>query len=377
VSVDGTTSSLYVGLISGTSMDGIDAALVELGDHECNVLETAAVDYPAELREQLLLGSRTPASCTVDKIGHLDQWVGECFRDAANRLIAQSGVAAKAVTAIGSHGQTLRHQPRAARPFTLQIGDANIIAAGTGITTVADFRRRDIAVGGEGAPLTPAFHQWLFSTAEKSRAVLNIGGIANVTMLSSPTVIGFDTGPGNTLLDAWTRKHLDQAFDNEGNWARSGTVSEPLLGEMLSDPYFDLLPPKSTGFEYFNGAWVRSRLSSIDNASLVAADIQATLAELSARTIAKSILRYSPDIEEVLVCGGGVHNTDLMQRLRSYLSGTQVTSTDAFGLHPDWVEAAAFAWLAKRCLEKKPGNIPEVTGANSAEVLGAVFLGTP
>ncbi len=358
-------------------MDGIDAALVELGDHECKVLETAAVDYPTELREQLLHGSRTPASCTVDKIGQLDQWVGECFRDATLRLLTQANIEAKTIRAIGSHGQTLRHQPRAARPFTLQIGDPNIIAAGTGITTVADFRRRDIAVGGEGAPLTPAFHRWLFSSTEKSRAVLNIGGIANVTMLSSPTVIGFDTGPGNTLLDGWTRNNLDEAFDNEGNWARSGTVSEPLLGEMLSDPYFDLLPPKSTGFEYFNGAWVRSKLPSSDNANMPAADIQATLAELSARTIAKSILRYSPDVEEVLVCGGGVHNTDLMQRLRSYLSGTQVTSTGAFGLHPDWVEAAAFAWHAKRCLEKKTGNIPEVTGADRAEVLGAVYLGTP
>jgi anhydro-N-acetylmuramic acid kinase len=374
MSVASHSPALFVGLISGTSMDGIDAALVEFGDHECRVLETAAVDYPPELRDQLLQGSRTPAKCTVDKIGQLDQWVGECFRDATLQLLAQANVEPKAIRAIGSHGQTLRHQPRAARPFTLQIGDANIIAAGTGITTVSDFRRRDIAVGGEGAPLTPAFHRWLFSSTDKSRAVLNIGGIANVTMLSAPTIIGFDTGPGNTLLDGWTRNNLDQPFDNEGNWARSGTVNEPLLGEMLRDPYFDLSPPKSTGFEYFNGAWVRSRLSSGD-VSLPAADVQATLAELSARTIAKSILRYSPDIEEVLVCGGGVHNTDLMQRLRSYLSGTQVTSTDAFGLHPDWVEAAAFAWLAKRCLEGKPGNIPEVTGANREAVLGAVFLG--
>lgn len=366
--------SLYVGLISGTSMDGIDAALVEFGDHQCNVLATAAVAYPAELRTQLIEGSRTPASCTVDMIGQLDQWVGECFRDATVTLLSEAGVDPTSVTAIGSHGQTLRHQPRAARPFTLQIGDANIIAAGTGITTVADFRRRDIAVGGEGAPLTPAFHQWLFSNAEKDRAVLNIGGIANVTMLSSPTVIGFDTGPGNTLLDGWIRSNLNKPFDDAGDWARSGTVSEPLLNQMLNDPYFDLPPPKSTGFEYFNGAWVRSKVASLSANDLRASDVQATLAELSACTIARSILNLSPGIEEVLVCGGGVHNSDLMQRLRSYLSGIQVISTDVFGLHPDWVEAAAFAWLARRCLEGKTGNLPEVTGADRAEVLGAIYL---
>jgi len=375
VSIDDDSTSLYVGLISGTSMDGIDAAVIEFGDHQCSVLATAAVDYPDELRDELLQSSRTPANCTVDKIGQLDQWVGECFRDATIKLLAQADIKPNSIEAIGSHGQTLRHQPRAARPFTLQIGDPNIIAAGTGITTVADFRRRDLAIGGEGAPLTPAFHQWLFSNTDKSRAVLNIGGIANVTMLSSPKVIGFDTGPGNTLLDGWIRNNLDKPFDDDGNWARSGTVSEPLLGDMLSDPYFDLRPPKSTGFEYFNEAWVRSKASSAASAKIPAADIQATLAELSARTIAKSILHYSPDIEEILVCGGGIHNTDLMQRLRSYLSGTQVTSTDAFGLHPDWVEAAAFAWLAKRCLEGKTGNLPEVTGAERAEVLGAVYLG--
>jgi anhydro-N-acetylmuramic acid kinase len=377
MSTGNESPALYIGLMSGTSMDGIDTALVEFGDHECRVLKTAAIDYPTDLKDQLLQSSRMPAKCTVDRIGQLDQWVGECFRDAALHLLAEAKVDASGIEAIGSHGQTLRHQPRAARPFTMQIGDANIIAAGTGIMTVSDFRRRDLAVGGEGAPLTPAFHQWLFSKTEKTRAVLNIGGIANVTMLSSPETIGFDTGPGNTLLDGWTRNNLDQPYDEEGNWARSGTVSEPLLAEMLNDPYFDLSPPKSTGFEYFNGAWVRSRVSAASREGLAAADVQATLAELSARTIAKSILHFSPDIEEVLVCGGGVHNTDLMQRLRSYLSGTQVTSTDAFGLHPDWVEAAAFAWLAKRRLEGKPGNIPQVTGADQAEVLGAIYSGRP
>ena len=376
---DSAESTLsYVGLMSGTSMDGIDAALVAFGDHECEVKATQAVDYPKDLRDELLTASRQPAQCTVDKIGQLDRWIGECFRDATLQLLKKANVDSRSVVAIGSHGQTLRHQPRGARPFTLQIGDPNIIASGTGITTVGDFRRRDLAVGGEGAPLAPAFHRWLFADTDKSRAVLNIGGIANVTMLSYTTdrVIGFDTGPGNTLLDGWIRANLDKPFDSDGGWSRSGTVNEPLLGQMLADPYFDQPPPKSTGFEYFNGGWTRSRLASLGGLTIPAADIQATLAELSARTIATSILKFAPDIDEVLVCGGGVHNADLMQRLRGYLTGAQVSSTDLYGLHPDWVEAAAFAWLAKRRLEGKTGNLPEVTGASRAAVLGAIFWGT-
>jgi len=375
---DSAESTLsYVGLMSGTSMDGIDAALVAFGDHECEVKATQAVDYPKDLRDELLTASRQPAQCTVDKIGQLDRWIGECFRDATLQLLKKANVDSRSVVAIGSHGQTLRHQPRGARPFTLQIGDPNIIASGTGITTVGDFRRRDLAVGGEGAPLAPAFHRWLFADTDKSRAVLNIGGIANVTMLSNTTdrVIGFDTGPGNTLLDGWIRANLDKPFDSDGGWSRSGTVNEPLLGQMLADPYFDQPPPKSTGFEYFNGGWTRSRLASLGGLTIPAADIQATLAELSARTIATSILKFAPDIDEVLVCGGGIHNADLMQRLRGYLTGAQVSSTDLYGLHPDWVEAAAFAWLAKRRLEGKTGNLPEVTGASRAAVLGAIYWG--
>ncbi|MDH3990176.1 MAG: anhydro-N-acetylmuramic acid kinase [Gammaproteobacteria bacterium] len=375
---DSAESTLsYIGLMSGTSMDGIDAALVAFGDHECEVKATQAVDYPKDLRDELLTASRQPAQCTVDKIGQLDRWIGECFRDATLQLLKNANVDSRSVVAIGSHGQTLRHQPRGARPFTLQIGDPNIIASGTGITTVGDFRRRDLAVGGEGAPLAPAFHRWLFADTDKSRAVLNIGGIANVTMLSNTTdrVIGFDTGPGNTLLDGWIRANLDKPFDSDGGWSRSGAVNEPLLGQMLADPYFDQPPPKSTGFEYFNGGWTRSRLASLGGLTIPAADIQATLAELSARTIATSILKFAPDIDEVLVCGGGIHNADLMQRLRGYLTGAQVSSTDLYGLHPDWVEAAAFAWLAKRRLEGKTGNLPEVTGASRAAVLGAIYWG--
>jgi anhydro-N-acetylmuramic acid kinase len=372
----------YVGLMSGTSMDGIDAVLVEFGDHRCQIRSTLSAQYPEELRSALLKASRTPTECTVDLIGRLDHWVGECFRDASLALLKENGVAAGEVVAIGSHGQTLRHQPHAARPFTLQIGDPNIIATGTGITTVADFRRADVTLGGEGAPLAPAFHQWLFAGTDANRAVLNIGGIANVTMLlaSSPIVTGLDTGPGNTLLDSMARRHLDKPYDEGGAWAAAGTVSKELLRAMLSDRYFELPPPKSTGFEYFNAAWLKSKISSLGKAAPEAGDIQATLAELSAQTIATAILKNAPEINEVLVCGGGVHNTDLLRRLTTCLAGSSVESTEAHGLHPDWVEAAAFAWLAKRRLEGKPGNLPEVTGASRPELLGAIYrscLNTP
>jgi anhydro-N-acetylmuramic acid kinase len=258
----------------------------------------------------------------------------------------------------------------------LQIGDPNIIATGTGITTVADFRRADVVLGGEGAPLTPAFHQWLFADPNVNRAILNIGGIANVTLLltSLPIVTGFDTGPGNTLLDSMARRNLDKAYDEDGAWAAGGTVSEELLQVMLSDKYFELPPPKSTGFEYFNAGWLNSKISSLGKAAPAAIDVQATLAELSARTIATAILENAPEVNEVLVCGGGVHNTDLLERLTTYLAGSTVASTESYGLHPDWVEAAAFAWLAKRRLEGKPGNLPEVTGASRPELLGAVYM---
>ena len=370
------SGSLYIGLMSGTSMDGIDAALVDFGGHECELRATLSVQYPQELQLALLQASRTPAECTVDVIGNLDRWIGECFRDAALALLSESEVSADDVAAIGSHGQTLRHQPHAARPFTLQIGDPNVIATGTGMTTVADFRRADVALGGEGAPLTPAFHRWLFADPASNRAILNIGGIANVTLLltASPTVTGFDTGPGNTLLDSMARQELDKAYDEGGAWAAGGIVSEELLRVMLAEKYFALPPPKSTGFEYFNTDWLNSRISSLGNTAPTAVDIQATLAELSARTIATAIFENAPAIDEVLICGGGVHNTDLVQRLSTCLAGIAVETTQACGLHPDWVEAAAFAWLARRRLEGKTGNLPEVTGASRRAVLGAVYM---
>jgi len=362
---------LYIGLMSGTSMDGIDAALVELGDASLRVLQTCDFPYPAALREQLLDAISVPLDRDIENIAALDQQTGACFRDAAVALLDAAGVVPAAVAAIGSHGQTLRHQPDAERPFTLQIGDAAQIAAGTGITTVADFRSADIAAGGQGAPLAPFFHEWLFRSPGTHRTVLNIGGIANVTVLSDehPT-IGFDTGPGNTLMDAWIRKQRDEAFDQSGSWARSGTVDADLLQRFLNEPYFSAPPPKSTGFEQFNLRWIEAA----GTASVAAVDVQATLCALTAQTVADAVTGFAADTNELLVCGGGVHNNALMQSIEGRLPGVEVLSTATAGLEPDWVEAAAFAWLAMRRMHDLPGNLPSVTGAKQAVTLGTVHL---
>jgi len=367
--------ALFVGLMSGTSMDGIDAALVRFEDRRCVTVGTHSHPYPAELQQRLRQAAAEPESLTVDRIGHLDQWVGECFRDAACGLLSASDTDAGRVTAIGSHGQTLRHRPDGPRPFTLQIGDPNIIAAGTGITTVADFRRRDIAAGGQGAPLAPAFHAWLFGAAKTDRVVLNIGGFANVTVLpaTGKNPFGFDTGPGNSLMDAWIRRSLGREFDDRGAWAAGGSKDRELLKQMLADPYFDAGPPKSTGFEHFNLDWLTSH---IDGHAVDAADVQATLLELTSVSIRDAIARHAPGAAEVMVCGGGTHNDALMERLARILAPASVTSTAEHGLDPDWVEAAAFAWLARQALLGLPGNLPSVTGARTAEVLGGIYLRT-
>ncbi len=365
-------SSLYVGLISGTSMDGIDAALVRLNDRHCETIATTCCPYPPQLREALITASRKPDETTVDMLGDLDHWVGTCFRDATKALLDSSGTESSLVRAIGSHGQTIRHRPHGERPFTMQIGDPNIIASGTGITTVADFRRRDLAAGGEGAPLTPGFHQWLFADEKQNRVVLNIGGIANVTVLpeNGGNVTGFDTGPGNGLMDAWMQKERNVPFDDDGAWASVGKMVPELLSVMLNDPYFALTPPKSTGFEYFNLEWVVKHTSA---KSFLAADIQATLLSLTSQSICQAIEHGAPGTQEILLCGGGVHNGALMADLAHRLPSVKWTSTGDYGVDPDWVEAAAFAWMASRTLLNHPGNLPSVTGARRSEVLGGIY----
>jgi anhydro-N-acetylmuramic acid kinase len=368
--------NLYIGLLSGTSMDGIDAGLFEIDGASCTTRATLTREYPGALRTELLHASRNPGTCDLDTIGRLDNWVGECFMQAAKALIAGNDVDKSLIRAIGSHGQTIRHQPRADRPFTLQIGDPNVIAAGTGLTTVADFRRRDMALGGEGAPLTTAFHKWFLANPEESRVVLNMGGIANITVLpaGTGTVFGFDTGPGNTLLDAWIQSRKGSRYDSNGVWSDSGRVSADLLAVLLDDPYFRSPPPKSTGFEYFNLAWLQKGIADVSKLeSIWDEDVQATLTALTATTIADAIRKHAPASRRVLACGGGVHNAALMRRLKEQLPSVVLESTAGYGIAPEWVEAATFAWLAKRCLDGEPGNLPDVTGASRQTVLGGVY----
>jgi anhydro-N-acetylmuramic acid kinase len=369
-----TPGELFLGLMSGTSMDGVDAAVVRLADHYCKVLSSLCADYPAPLRRELQKLRQDSVVCSIDQLGQLDSAVGECFAVAANAVLESAGLRREEIVAIGSHGQTLRHQPAADPPFTLQIGDPNIIASRTGITVVADFRRHDVAVGGQGAPLTPAFHRWLLADKRRDRVVLNLGGIANITVLPAGdgAVRGFDTGPGNALLDAWVKKNRGLEFDDTGAWAAEGRCSDELLACLLHDSFFPAPPPKSTGFEYFNLTWVERKLAKC-NLSVPIEDVQATLAELTCRTIADAVRREAEDTSEMFVCGGGVHNRHLMARLAANLPDIAVTSTAVLGLDPDWVEAAAFAWLAKCRLLGIPGNLPSVTGASKPVLLGGIF----
>lgn len=359
--------------MSGTSMDAADAALVDFGGAQPTLLATHSIPLSPGLRGALF-ALCVPGPDEIERMGELDVQLGEIFADAALALLKKAEIKPAAVQAIGSHGQTVRHQPAGPYPFTLQIGNPALIAHRTGITTVADFRRADMAAGGQGAPLAPAFHNAVLRSAQRDRVVVNIGGIANVTILPKDTkqpVIGFDTGPGNVLLDTWAERHLGQRMDEEGRFAAGGEINENLLNEFLRDNYFSLAPPKSTGREYFNGAWLDAKLQN--HGAVSAQNVQATLCELTAASITDAVKKYAPTTQELLVCGGGAHNTHLMQRLRARLHPCTVASTQHYGVSPDWMEAMAFAWLAKRTLEGKPGNLPSVTGAKHAVMLGGIY----
>ncbi len=366
---------LFIGLMSGTSLDGIDAALVQFDDASrdkpVSVLAIHYQPYPPDFR------TRLGALCFADTIrlpelGALDTVLAGLFAEAANTLIESSGIDRRSILAIGSHGQTVYHHPTGATPFTLQIGDPNRIAQLTGITTIADFRRRDVAAGGQGAPLTPGFHHACLRSNEENRVVVNIGGIANLTCLPRDPeahVLGFDPGPGNTLMDVWISKHLGLALDKDGQWAASGRVSEALVREWLDDPYFARSAPKSTGQEYFSEQWLTRHLQQHD---LPPEDVQASLLELTARSITDAIQRYQPDSERVLLCGGGYRNTALVRRIQERLD-CPLDSTGVCGVDPDWVEAAAFAWLARQTYTGQPGNLPAVTGAGCPVILGGIY----
>jgi anhydro-N-acetylmuramic acid kinase len=364
---------LYVGLISGTSIDGISAALIRRRGTAVDMLAARTSPWPDALRRELTALARAEVGGDpVEVFGRLDRACGDTFAAAALALLAAAGVGAAEVRAIGSHGQTVRHRPRLDPPFTTQLADPNVIAARTGITTVADFRRRDVALGGQGAPLVPPFHAAVFAHRSEYRAVANIGGIANLTLLPpGGGLAGFDSGPGNTLMDAWIRRQRGESQDRGGAWAASGQAAEALLQALVAEPYFDAPPPKSTGFEQFNLEWVETRFPKLH--TLGPADVAATFCELSARTIAAALRQHAAGCARLLVCGGGVHNDTLMKRLAHYLPSVSVDSTSTAGVPPDWVEASAFAWLAAQTLSGRPGNDPAVTGAGRASLLGGIF----
>ena len=355
--------------MSGTSLDGIDAVLAEIGpDGQTRLLQTHYLPYPDSLRAQLLaLHAPQP-----DEI-HL----AACAGNALARLYAEAvrtlldGIAPDSVRAIGCHGQTLRHRP--ADGYTLQIGNSALLAELTGITVVADFRSRDIAAGGQGAPLVPAFHARALRHPEHHRVIANIGGIANVTDLPpGGPVRGWDTGPGNMLLDAWIKRHRDAHYDRDGAWAASGSIHPGLLAALTRHPYLQQLPPKSAGREQFNLDSLDATLSRL-NEAVTPADVQATLLEFTALSLADAVKRECAGVQELYVCGGGAHNGALMQRITAHLPAVEVATTAALGMDPDWVEALAFAWLARQAVHHEPGNLPAVTGARGERILGAIY----
>ena len=370
---DVSSNEIYIGLMSGTSLDGVDIAIVDFAQYPPTLIHCATWPYEQPLRgriEEIV----TSGTASLDSLCQLDVELGNTYAEVVNRSLEETKLDITMIRAIGNHGQTIRHSPNTDLPYTLQIGDPNIIAAKTGITTVGDFRRKDIALGGQGAPLAPAFHRYMFSSDSRDRAIINIGGIANITYLpadSGSDVIGFDTGPGNTLSDFWINKHQGETCDEAGKWAATGNINNDLLDTLLSnEPYFQATPPKTTGTEYFNAKWLVPQFGP----NLTAEDVQATLVELTAITIAKGIELLPSTPVECFVCGGGIHNYYLINRLQQTLPNCQILSTSQLGLDPDYVEATAFAWLARQSMNQQTGNMPSVTQATSESLLGGIYF---
>jgi anhydro-N-acetylmuramic acid kinase len=359
--------------MSGTSLDGLDIVAVEFHESQPELLHQQTIQYPPELRSLLQQLALNP-DATINEMCILDTQLGNFYAEKINHFIDEFNINRQEIVALGSHGQTIRHDIQQNNPYTLQIGDPNIIAAQSGITVVADFRRRDLALGGQGAPLAPAFHNHAFHSDKTNRVIINIGGIANITYLpanNSTPICGFDTGPGNTLLDSLSQQFLNKNFDERGEFARSGEIQTATLQEIIEqEPYFHKKPPKSTGTDYFSPAW----LKQFQFDSLSPSDIMATLVELTALSLVKGIQYLESNIDEFFVCGGGAHNNYLMERLSHHLKPGKVKSTISLGIHPDWVEAMAFAWLARQTIKQLPGNLPSVTSAKTPTILGGVYF---
>ena len=365
----------YLGIMSGTSLDGVDIALMAFGEQP-QFIAAQFTPMPAELRQDLLQ-LISQGSSTLQQLGELDQRLALLYADAVNHFLTSRQLQPQQIRAIGCHGQTVWHAPQGNFPFTMQLGDMNLLAARTGIDVVGDFRRKDMAFGGQGAPLVPAFHQAGFYDENWATVVLNIGGISNISVLfPHQPIIGYDTGTGNALMDGWIERHLGKPYDPDGQWARSGNVRAELLTEMLKEPYFQQPPPKSTGRELFNLAWLEKTLEKTTAllGEIPPQDVQATLLEFTAQSIALAVNQLeTPLPRRLLVCGGGAKNGLLMTRLQALLPQWQCLPTNDEGLDVDYVEAAAFAWLAYRRIHNQPSNLPSVTGAQRAVSLGAIF----
>jgi anhydro-N-acetylmuramic acid kinase len=361
------TRVFYLGLMSGTSLDGVDAVLADFDGGKPRLIADTYLPFDAELRRELL-ALNAPGANEIDRAGLAGNELARKYAAAVADVLARSKTPAAEVRAIGCHGQTVRHRPE--RGYTTQIGNAALLAELTGIRVVADFRSRDVAAGGQGAPLAPAFHAAVFADAAEDRVAINLGGIANLTFLPCHgNVIGFDSGPGNCLLDLWASRHLGRPHDARGSWAGAGRAIPELLERMLQDPYFAAAPPKSTGRDLFNESWLQKRLQGGEDPQAV----QATLLELTARSLANAIARHCAGARRLIVCGGGAKNDALMRRLAEIAAPAALETSDRHGIDPQLVEAAAFAWLAKQALDGQAGNLPSVTGARGARVLGAIF----
>ena len=368
-------SDLFVGLMSGTSLDGVDGVLAEISDTGLRVLAHASAPLAPALTQELL-ALNSPGPNELHRAALASNALVRVYAQVLAQLLDQAGISQRQVSAIGVHGQTVRHQPQAfdGTGYTLQLNNPALLAELTGIDVVADFRSRDVAAGGQGAPLVPAFHQCVFGRAGETVAILNLGGMANLTVLGpqlADDVLGFDCGPGNALMDAWCQRHRGQAFDAGGAWAAAGRVQGDLLEALLTEPYFAQPAPKSTGRDLFNPTWLAEKLAHFK--FMVPADVQATLTELTASTCAASVKRYGSESKTLIVCGGGAFNAHLMQRLQAHLPSLRVSSSQAHGLPPLQVEAAAFAWLARKTVLRETASLKKVTGARGARVLGAIY----
>ncbi len=358
-------SELYIGVMSGTSLDGIDISLCEIADSKCELISSLEYPFDRELKREIL--EIIDAMTTLKQVGTLDNKLGHLFADAINTFLLQTKTNPENIRAIGLHGQTLWHQPDGANPFSMQLGDPNIVSANTKIQVVADFRRMDMANGGQGAPFTPAFHQEMFGDLKRKIAVLNIGGMANLTILGEE-LKGWDTGCGNVLMDMWISKCKNVYFDKDGEFAKSGELNTKLLDAMLQDKYLKKLPPKSTGREYFNDTWLANYLPLFQ--TIKDEDIQRTLLELTAQSIANDVKKTNVNL--LIVCGGGVKNIFLMERLKE-LCKTQIVASDEYGVNSEFMESMAFAWLAKKRIHREKVALSSVTGAKKDSILGGIY----